>query len=191
MRNWLLEELSALSHIGAGAQEQDTCVGSSSLADVLVQTLQQQQQQQQQPKAEGAGLDVACLRRAEALCVAAADELARQEAAGCLQRGLLLKELVGCLRALLDAALKEMSMARAAQQTAKALAAASCLAASQEAQQRNDERVALRAIADRHAARADAARVETEALQLKHQEVRALLHCRQAHFFTPLARNAH
>jgi hypothetical protein len=116
-------------------------------------------------------LQAECVQLQQDLFAAAFHEVCRQVSMGCLERGALMTQLWSAHDVLLQAALQDRLVLQ--QQCAAADAA---IAAAAQEQQRlrqlaEDERVALRAINERHAARADAARQDYEQLKLQHDNV--------------------
>lgn len=95
----------------------------------------------------------------------------RQVSVGCVERGALLAQLWSAHGVLLQAALQDRQVAWA-QQAAAQQATAAAVAEQQRLQQhQEDERVALRAINERHAAKADAAKQEYDKLKQQHDNV--------------------
>jgi hypothetical protein len=86
----------------------------------------------------------------------------------------MLAQLWLALRAMLLAALHDRQAARTSEQAAHAAAAAAEGEVGQLQQQQEDERVALRAISERHAAKAEAAKRELEQRQKKNEQVKIL-----------------
>jgi FKBP-type peptidyl-prolyl cis-trans isomerase len=86
----------------------------------------------------------------------------------------MLAQLWLALRAMLLAALHDRHAARSSEQAAHAAAAAAEGEVGRLQQQQEDERVALRAISERHAAKAEAAKRELEQCQKKNEQVNVL-----------------
>jgi hypothetical protein len=83
----------------------------------------------------------------------------------------MLAQLWLALRAMLLAALHDRQAARTSEQAAHAAAAAAEGEVGRLQQQQEDEGVALRAISERHAAKAEAAKRELEQCQTKNEQV--------------------
>lgn len=94
-----------------------------------------------------------------------------QASVQCVERGRLLAQLWLALRSMLLAALHDRHSARASEDAAHAAAAAAASEVSRLQQQQEDERVALRAISERHAAKAEAAKQELAQCQKKNDQV--------------------
>lgn len=101
----------------------------------------------------------------------------RQVGVGCVERVALMAQLWGAQDCLLQAALQDRQAAR--QQCAAAEAASEAAVREQQRLQQleEDEKVALRAIRDRHAAKAAAAKEEFDALKLQHDKVSTTSSC--------------
>lgn len=95
----------------------------------------------------------------------------RQVGVGCVERGALMAQLWGAQDCLLQAALQDRQAARQQCATAEAASAAAVREQQRLRQLEEDEKVALRAIRDRHAAKAAAAKEEFDALKLQHDKV--------------------
>eukprot|EP00878_Enallax_costatus_P033734 GHUV01037287.1.p1 GENE.GHUV01037287.1~~GHUV01037287.1.p1 ORF type:complete len:714 (+),score=230.60 GHUV01037287.1:420-2561(+) len=124
--------------------------------------------------ADGA-LDVNLLQQQEAIYSAAFHELCRQVSVGCVERGHLMAQLWLSLRTMLIAALEDRQTAHAAQAAAHAAAAAVREEVDQLRTLQEDEKVALRAISERHAAKAEAAQQQTEQYKQKCDKLQDLL----------------
>jgi hypothetical protein len=88
----------------------------------------------------------------------------------------MLAQLWLALRAMLLAALHDREAARDSEDAAHAAAAAAGAEIVRLQQQQEDERVALRAISERHAAKAEAAKQELAQCQKKNDQVSSM-HC--------------
>ncbi|WIA09549.1 hypothetical protein OEZ85_008944 [Tetradesmus obliquus] len=95
-----------------------------------------------------------------------------QASVQCVERGRLLAQLWLALRSMLLAALHDRHSACASEDAAHAAAAAAASEVSRLQQQQEDERVALRAISERHAAKAEAAKQELAQCQKKNDQAR-------------------
>jgi len=95
----------------------------------------------------------------------------RQVSVGCVERGALLAQLWSAHGVLLQAALQDRQVAWAQQAAAQQATAAAVSEQLRLQQHQEDERVALRAINERHAAKADAARQEYDKLKQQHDNV--------------------
>eukprot|EP00775_Hariotina_reticulata_P003750 gene3750-4008_t len=111
------------------------------------------------------------LQLQEAIYAAAFDELCRQVSVGCCDRGLLMAQLWGALRSMLFTVLDNCQAVQGAEAAAHAATAAMQAKYQKLQQQHEDEHVELRAINQRHAAKAEEAKQETEQYRHKHDQV--------------------
>jgi hypothetical protein len=118
-----------------------------------------------------------CIAQQQALFTGAFARLARHVCVSCVEQGVLLTQLWGAHAALLGAA---MHGSQAAREREAAVHAALAEAAQRHArlqQLQADERVAHRAVTERHASRLEAARVEYEQLKQQHDKVWVCVVC--------------
>lgn len=100
-----------------------------------------------------------------------ANDCHRQVGVGCVERAALMCQLWSAARALLQAALQDRVVAARLQTAAEAATVVAVREHQQLQQRQDDERVALRAINERYAAKAEAAKQEYEQLKEQYDKV--------------------
>jgi hypothetical protein len=120
-------------------------------------------------------LDAAALEQQAAVVSAAFGELCRQVCVGCVERGRLMRQCWAALRALLAAAVGDRAGALAAADAARAGEAAAGEAAAAARRRAQEETTALRAMMERHAAKAAESKRETQDWIDKHDHLQLQL----------------